>query len=141
MSAKRKHPLRDRASRAFTLIEVMIASVVFLIAVGGTFSALKTGARQFANQRYLTTALQIAESSTEELLLRFQSADDLDPGSHSKQFDAAGNVSATAVASGYTLTWVVTPSNPIAALRRIDVTVTWTRDRVPHRIALFTYRP
>jgi prepilin-type N-terminal cleavage/methylation domain-containing protein len=135
------HQTKHAKPRGFTIIEVMIASVIFILSVAGATSAMRTASMQFQNQRHLTVGLQVAETVIEGLLLHFQSSDALDPGVHTSEFDGNGEASAVAVPGGYRATWTVKPADPIDALRRIDVVVTWTLDGAPHGVSLFTYRP
>lgn len=64
--------------RAFSMLEVLIASALFLITVVGVVSATHTGSAVFEHQRKLTQAVSIGEFAMEELLLRYTSSTDLD---------------------------------------------------------------
>ena len=64
--------------RAFSMLEVLIASALFLTTVAGVVSATRTGNAIFEHQRKLTQAVSVGEFAMEELLLRYTSSSDLD---------------------------------------------------------------
>jgi hypothetical protein len=64
--------------RAFSMLEVLIASSLFLTTVAGVVSATRTGNAIFEHQRKLTQAVSVGEFAMEELLLRYTSSSDLD---------------------------------------------------------------
>ena len=68
---------RDRAPRAFSLVEVMVASTLFLVTVVGVVSATSTANAAYEHQRRLTQAVAVGEYSLEELLLRYTTSPDL----------------------------------------------------------------
>lgn len=66
-----------RTMKAFSLIEVMVASALFLLSVVGVISTARTANGIFAHQRILTQALSVGEFALEELLLRYNAHADL----------------------------------------------------------------
>jgi prepilin-type N-terminal cleavage/methylation domain-containing protein len=64
-------------TRGFSLIEVMVASALFLLSVVGVISTANTANGIFAHQRILTQALSVGEFALEELLLRYNAHADL----------------------------------------------------------------
>jgi len=63
---------RLRSARGFSLLEVMISSALLLLAIAGTLSGMGTAMRVYEHQRKTSNAINIAESTIEDLLLRFQ---------------------------------------------------------------------
>ena len=64
--------------KAFSLIEVMVASSLFLVTVVGVVSATQTGSAVFEHQRKLTQAVSVGEFAMEEMLLRYTTSVDLE---------------------------------------------------------------
>lgn len=124
-------------SRAFTLVEVMAAGAVFLLVVGGVLTSYGMASRQFRVFQEQTQALNVANGVIEDLVLATSASSQLDPTlAHSKTYDAEGN----AVAGGaYLATWTIAPDVPIAGMRQITLSVTWT-DENAHRIQIVTVR-
>jgi prepilin-type N-terminal cleavage/methylation domain-containing protein len=148
MSARR---LRRRF-RGFSLIEVMVASALFLTTTAVIVASVATASRNSAVQRRMTVALQLGEQKMEELLLRFNTSEDLTIGEHpadpisggNKQwFDESGEPSTAAANKVFRVDWKVSSVTGIPNLRRIALTVAWEgrdNDR-DHQITLTTDRP
>jgi hypothetical protein len=64
-----RNPFRSRHShaRGFTIMEVVIASVVMVLAISSSLIALQQGMRAIDNARYTTLAGQILQSQMEKL--------------------------------------------------------------------------
>lgn len=109
----------------FTLVEIMVALCILLfglLAIGGMqVSAIRGN----AHARQLTQATALAQAKLEELMLRPMNHGDLVAGVHS------------AVAPpGFTLSWNVSDSTPLAATKTVVVTVTWQEGGQSRRMEL-----
>lgn len=108
----------------FSLIEILIAMVIFAIAVLGL--AAGTASVIQANQKsYLrTAAINLAQTQLEQLKGMSAGAfASVFPPASCPCSDTDNPVSA---GKSFNRTWVVTYNSPIAGVNRIDVTVTWT---------------
>ena len=68
---------RKHRRAGFSLLEVMVAGVLFLVTISGVLSATSTATATFEHQRKLTQSMSVGEFSLEELLLRYGSHDEL----------------------------------------------------------------
>ncbi len=125
-------------NRGFSLIEVMISSVIFAVSVAGVVSAFHTSTRLSAHFEHETAAALIGESVLEELILKARGDADLAPNATiSRTYDAKGDQSPL---GPYTARWTVTPNEPIAGLKQIALTVTWAEETTTRRVAFTTVR-
>ncbi len=129
---------RRRGPRGFSLLEAMISGALLTISVSGTLSAYSNVAAQYQNQRHTTQAMNIAEGTLEDLLLRFNGDTEIAPGSHGPlNFDRDGEIQGGA--GTYQATWTVLP-HPIDGIRTIVVTVAWDSMLGPRTLVLTTDR-
>ncbi len=63
-------PSRHRTSGAFTLVEVMVASVVLLFGLVSAITAMQSGLQAMDTSRNLTTASQLMQTEMERLRLK-----------------------------------------------------------------------
>ena len=138
-STMRKRP------RGFSLIEVMVASTLFLTTTAVIVASVASATRQNSVQKHMTVALQVAELQLEELLLRFTTSPDIAFTSglppHRALFGQDGNPTGVVSPTNFIVEWTVEPVPNITNLRRIALTVKWTdRDR-DHTLSLTTDRP
>jgi len=125
--------------KAFSLIEVMIASAMLGIGVAALLTAYGTASGLGGHQERVTGALHVAEAQMENLLLRFPDSPDLSTGSAHGPLTFARTGQPTGPAF-YTLTWTVAPG-PIPRTRRIEVTGTWAEgQRGAQTLSLVTHR-
>ncbi len=139
--------------RAFSLIEVMAASAIFAVGLGGIFSAFGTSAHQFEHQRHTTYGIHLTEGKMEELLLRVSSDPQLQAGSvfgpdwfDNRGFPAAsgcpaatGGLPPESAACRYRVTWSSEPGL-VPQVRVTTVTVTWNEREVAKHVSLTTQR-
>ncbi|HYC72847.1 MAG TPA: hypothetical protein VEB66_16670 [Opitutaceae bacterium] len=62
-------PVRQRPAAAYTLVEVMVASVVVLLGIVTAIGVLQRGVRSLDYARNLTSASQVMQSELEQLRL------------------------------------------------------------------------
>lgn len=127
--------------RGFSLIEVMIAGVIFIVSVTAVVSSWRAIQGLADTQLRRGDAITLAEDVLDDLRLCFRGADDLSVGDHQRFFTKErGRVNA-AVPRGYTVSWTVTQI-PQQTFKRVDLTVRWTgSDGRPHALPFVTYRP
>jgi len=127
---------RQSSSSGFTLVEVAMAAVILLSAFVGMIEALGIGSEMLDTARKQTIAAQVIQSEVEYLRLQpwttisaltttstpipVSSTDSATP------LHAALNSSLKSLASAFTYTLTVAPSDPHANLRQITITVNWT---------------
>jgi len=117
-----------RPARAFSLIEVLIASALLGIGVTAMVSGYRSATSLEAHQEKVSVALHVGERVVEELLLRYREDVDIAVDGAVRptpplRFGADG----TPVTTGglYSVTWRATPG-PVSGSRKLDVTVNWT---------------
>ena len=112
-------------TRAFTLLEVMISSVLLLVGITAILQGFSTASSQATRDRQMTTAIHVAEGVAEAILAFQQSDNDLSDGSHPDvmQFDRSGH--RVAAGGEYVASWEVKANTPIENIRRIVITVKW----------------
>lgn len=133
-----------RRVRAFSLIEVMIASALLGIGVAAVVSGYRSATNLESHQERVSTALHVAEGVVESLLLRYRDDPDISISTTSHpssplRFDADG----TPVATGglYAATWRAS-AGPVTGSRKLDVVVTWQEQGFAgtQSLALTTHR-
>jgi prepilin-type N-terminal cleavage/methylation domain-containing protein len=125
--------------KAFSLIEVMIASSLLGIGLAAVMTAYGSVSALEAHQERVSAALHLAEGQLEELLLRYPDDDDLDEDDHGPQHYTIDGTPVTSPAF-FQLSWDVQPG-PIARTRRVSVEVRWSeQQRGTQTITLTTHR-
>lgn len=114
-----------KRAHAFTLIEVMVAAVLFFIvfsAASQTFSATRIA---YARQRDLMTAENVLQRQMERLLVLAPSHRDLAEGHHvGRASDVEGRV-VDGSDGVFTVAWDIAANTPLTAMRRIVATAAW----------------
>jgi len=103
--------------RGFTMVEAMVALVIFGI---GTIALLSLGPRAThftARGRQVSRAAQLAQAKLEDLRARSNGNAELDDGDH---LDVANPID-----GAYTRSWTVAVDNPIEGMRRVEVRVSF----------------
>jgi general secretion pathway protein I len=135
----RRVAVRGKAQRGFTLLEILVASVIMAVAISGMMSALSTSVRNAARLTDYDRATLLARQQMDELLARTR----LPRGVPMQaEYDPAQT-------GGIRAGWraVVTPfeaKGPIASgqmvLDRIELEVWWMAGDVRRTFALESYR-
>lgn len=107
-----------RHRRAFTLVEVMIASLVLVFGIVSAISAMQSGVRAMDRTRKLALATQVLQTEMEQL--RLKSWAQLDPLSGTATFTPD---SAAAGASAFTCTRTI--ASPKSDMKEITLTAEW----------------
>lgn len=115
---------RVRGPAGFTLIEVMVALVVFAIGVLALGVTIPAATRRISLAGAQTRASSIATERAETLLITPYDNGDLTAGTHT---DPANPIDGM-----YYLRWIVTDDQPITGCKRVVVSVSrWNVNRTP----------
>lgn len=109
---------RPAARRAFTLVEVMVASLVLVFGIVSAISALQSGVKAMDRSRKLTLATQLLQTEMERLRLKSWTQLDALAGTSTFAPDAD-----TPGATAFTCTRSIT--SPKSDLREITLTAEW----------------
>jgi type IV pilus assembly protein PilV len=111
----RHSPLARHRAAGFTLIEVMVALMVFAVGVLSLSLVVPMATKRVTNAGIQTRASSLAAERAETLLTTPYDHGDLTAGPHT---DAANPVDGS-----YYIKWVVTDGQPISGCKRVTVTV------------------
>ena len=119
LSRKRiRLPLGEQGG--FTLVEIMIALLVFGVGIVGLANAFPNGIRTREKARRMSVATFLAKEQVERLRsLSFNHAD-LAAGAHAEPANAGR--------TGYNRRWAVVDNNPLPGMKRLTVTVSFNTD-------------
>jgi len=133
MSARAVVP-RTRASRdGFTLVEVVVALVVFAIGVLAMAALIPFGTRSATKSGESTRASEIAASSMERLLDTPYSDADLTAGTHTD--------TSNPYPGSYYVSWAVVDNAPDSLCKRITITVRWPLSTSSNSVQLVGITP
>lgn len=124
----------QESGKGFTLVEIMIAMLLLVIALVGLASVTVSVIKGNDLSRMVTTATTLAKDKMEELK---------NLSATSAGYDALTGSSDT-VEAIYTRQWTVgavgatAPDNDTTKMRKITVTVTWTWNGQSHSVTLNT---
>jgi type IV pilus modification protein PilV len=124
----------ESARSGFSLIEVLIATVV--IGIGFLAAASMQGMSVGGNSKsqLMTAAVYLAEDKIEELrsldYLDIRSADDPEENLDEHGVSASNGL--------FDRTWTVTHDSPGVLMKTVDVTVTWSERGVDHNLTITT---
>lgn len=125
----------DRGRHGTSLVEVMLAILILIIAVIGVSTTYVTGRRELVNQRYYQAAAQLAVQSIEELKAGGYAS--ISDGEEEEEFTVNGLTYVRNVQTELT----ETPSAEVPSpCQKVTVTITWSLaggDR--HQARLVTY--
>jgi Tfp pilus assembly protein PilV len=127
-----------RMVAAFTLLEVMVATVVLVFAIASSITVMQSGFQALDTARNLTTAGQIMENEMESLRLK--------NWSQIQAVQDAGNAGTTAVAldpglgaAASRFTCMCTISDLKTDMKQITLTTKWNgSDGRPHTVSYLT---
>lgn len=106
-----------KGDKGFTLVELMVAMLVFGIGLTALAQAIPQGMQVRAKSQQLSTASSLAQQEVERLRsLPFNDAD-LAAGNHA---DPANPVS-----TNYTRSWTVLEDQPVPGMKQLTVTVSF----------------
>lgn len=131
--------------RAFSLIEVMIASALLSIGMAAILTAFSSASSLNTHQERVTIGMHLSEARMEELLLLYPDDDELSTAVHTPlPYTRAGAPTTTGAtgtnAAFYLVGWTVS-AGPMPRTRRIDVTTTWKESGRPQRVQFTSHRP
>lgn len=122
-----------RASRGFTLVEVMVALIIFAVGMLSLAMLMPAGTRGVRKAGQNTRGSELAASSIEHLLATPYDHPDLDLGAH--------NDPANPYDGKYFVSWAVDTGQPIVNCKRITVTVRWPSAASLTNVRLIGVRP
>lgn len=120
--------MRMRSSKGFTLIELVVALLIFSIGVLGFMKMQGESIRGNAFSQQMSTALSLAQDKAEELV-------QLDYKNGSTRI-GSGSASASRNGVAYDLAWTVSSMGSATAPSAVDLTVIWHEKLFEHRISL-----
>ncbi len=124
--------------RGFSLIEVIISGVLFLVALTGIIGAMSSSGAVRINARQHSEATEIAEEQMELLLAAARGAPELSPDiAHEERRRPDGTVAADGI---YQLRWTVAPLAAVPTISRVVVEVVWQGPSGERRLSLETNR-
>jgi type II secretory pathway pseudopilin PulG len=146
----RRRRRRARRARGFSLLEVLMASILFLTSLAGLLSGMQTLLNIEEHQRRLTLGSRIGQAEMERALLLAPcvtpSAGTTDTclETKAKFYSKDGSLLTAAASDGFRVDRSV--ANPGTAgvpdgLRRIDIVVGWSETAGRRDVGFSTYRP
>ncbi|HEY1097607.1 MAG TPA: prepilin-type N-terminal cleavage/methylation domain-containing protein [Myxococcota bacterium] len=132
------------AARAFSLIEVMIASTLLGIGLAAVLTAMSSASSLNAHQDRMTMGMHLAEARMEELLLLYPDAEALESGTHPPVVFTKNGRATTSSATGtnapfFSVEWAIA-AGPIPRTRKLDVTVRWREPTGDQRVTFTSHR-
>ena len=125
------------SEKGFTLIEIMIASAIFIIGAAGTLSVITTANNQYTHQRLSSQGISTCEYVMDELLMNY----DLAAGIGGPRcFDKNGAELSSCGNEKYKVSWNVTANNPIPGMNKVVVYTKWKESGHFRGINLQSYR-
>jgi prepilin-type N-terminal cleavage/methylation domain-containing protein len=111
---------RSCTSHGFTLIEVIIAIFILIVAFAGIFAVTSMVINGNALGREITTATTITQNKLEEL----------------KKTPYANLAGGSRTESIYSTRWTVTANSPQTNMSRLDAVTSWERSGKTHNVTL-----
>lgn len=138
---------RIKENKGFTIVEVMIALAIFSIGYLAYSSLQIAATKANTKARWLTLAVTCATDKIEQLLELPYTHADLAAGTHTLAADADGidnnsdgRIDELNEAGPLNFTWAVTDDAPIANVKTIDISITWSNPYGRNKINLEYYK-
>lgn len=130
--ALRLEPPRSGKTQAgFSAVELIIAITFFGILMVGFIGVFPLGMRTVEKGERMTLASSLAQDEVERLKTLQETDADLAAGNHA---DAANPLFGV-----YTRSYTVTDDTPLAGMKRVDMTVSFSDNGIPRNILISTY--
>lgn len=128
-------PARARHSvdRGFTLVEVLVAMIVFAVGVLGMATLMPTGSRSVNRSADQTRASELLSQSAENLLTASYSDSTLVAGPHADPGNPHDG--------RYYVRWVVQDGQPVAECKRVTLTAGWPASGSPAGATVTIVKP
>ena len=120
-----------KSCRGVGLIEIIIAILIFGIGISAAMRTLPDANKATSRARNLTVASNLAQEEIEILSSSLYSSADLTAGTH--------NDPRNPLQRHFTRSWTVTDNSPIANMKRIAVSVTYTTRNKDNVVTLTTF--
>lgn len=124
-------PRSEKRQAGFSAVELIIAITFFGILMIGFVGVFPLGMRTVEKGERMTMASSLAQDEIERLKTLDDEDADLDAGNHA---DAANPLFGV-----YTRAYTITDDTPIAGMKRIDITVSFSDNGIPRNIQISTY--
>ncbi|MCD6569389.1 MAG: prepilin-type N-terminal cleavage/methylation domain-containing protein [Deltaproteobacteria bacterium] len=121
---------RINSKKGFTLIEVVIAILIFALGIIGVAKMQAEAVKGNSFSMQVTDGLNLAQNQLESLMSLPYIHNSLNNGTHNPPGTASGT------GCTYTITWVVQDDTPVTGVKQIDVTSSWAEKNVPHSITI-----
>jgi type II secretory pathway pseudopilin PulG len=120
-----------QSEKGIGLIEIIIAILIFGIGITAAMRTLPVSNTATTRARNLTVATNLAQEKIEELMSTPYISADLAAGDHVDPDNPLERI--------FTRTWSVTDNVPVADMKRVVVTVTYTSGEKDNSTTLTTY--
>ena len=128
---------RLRNNRGFTLIEVLVATVLMGIFVVGFLKLQASSVTARAHAKMRTTSTQIASDFLDQVLV----SDPANPVVDGSAIADAGNDTINIGTGIYTRTWTIERNQPVVDLMRVTITTSWSEKGHNSAVTLQTIMP
>ena len=122
-----------RNNKGFTLVEIMIAVFILVIALLGLISVTVMVIKGNSFSKTMTTATTLAKDKMEQL--KNTGYGSLAGSTDYAKLDSTAQATQTAE-SIYTRTWTVTNDSPAAGMKTVEVTVQWNWQNAARNVTL-----
>lgn len=122
-----------RATRGFTLVEVMVALVVFAVGVLSLAMLIPLGTKGISRSGETTRASELSVATMEKLLATPYDDGDLNAGTHTDSNNPYNG--------SYHVTWTIEADQPITSCKRITVRVRWPNSGSATNVSLVGVKP
>ena len=120
-----------QSEKGIGLVEIIIAILIFGIGITAAMRTLPVSNTATTRSRNLTIATNLAQEKLEELMSSPYGGAELAAGDHADPDNPLERI--------FTRTWSVTDNAPVADMKRIVVTVTYTSGNKDNSTSLTTY--